>query len=141
MCPKHLREHYHVHMADSTIPGAGRGVFACGAKEGGVVFLQGDVVVPYAGEHIDYKELHRRYGNATAPYAILVRPNLYEDGACVRGIGSMINHSADHPNVTFMRHRNRIYFMAQRDILHGEELLVHYGSNYAFDDHARHRTI
>lgn len=132
MCPTHLRTCLHVKVAPSSIPQAGVGVFAWHPRKDAAVFQEGHFIIPYAGELIRKKELNRRYGKHTAPYGIQIRPNLFEDGACVRGVGSLVNHSVDKENVHYLRYRGRIYIVAKRDIHHGEELFANYGDTYSF---------
>jgi hypothetical protein len=141
-CQLHLESKMGLRIADSTVPQAGRGVFAWRPHSSvGPVFKAGQAIVDYTGEVINQRELDKRYGTYTAPYAIMLRKDRkYIDGACDRGVASMINGSygpaAKKVNVRFVTSRDRksIYVEAMRDIYHGEELFADYGSDYRYGD-------
>lgn len=100
-CNTHLAYKHHLKIAPSTIPGAGRGLYAHNPmKSAGntVVFREGERIVLYHGERIEEAELVERYGDKTGPYALEVSnenvtpgERIYEDGACKRCVGSLAN--------------------------------------------------
>ena len=102
-CPVHMRRELSLSVKPSTIDGipVGKGVFA--DRPGlvdNIVFPRGWIIVEYTGERLTNTQLNQRYiGETTAPYAYSntshnSQQTLSVDGACVRGIGSLINH---HP--------------------------------------------
>jgi hypothetical protein len=136
-CAVHLQHVLGLRIGTSTIPDAGMGVFACEfCADDRVVIPEGDVVCPYVGEVLNLVELDARYGDTTAPYALRISDDVVIDAACHRGVGAMINHSAEHPNTEFVINADvlDVDIVATRDILAGEELFVNYGAEYCFDD-------
>lgn len=141
MCWQHLMKAKGLRLKASGIPGAGKGLFAMddGLPSGTLMFKKGQMVVEYDGQVIDQKELVQRYGDFTAPYGIQATAVLYEDGACRRGVGTMVNHSK-RANVKFYRGaQNRIKLRAMKHIYNGQELLVNYGREYNFVEPVRVR--
>lgn len=147
---------YNVRLGESTIPRAGRGVFA-------VRFIpRGHIVCRYTGEWISLREMRGRYPNGTlAPYVEEVQRDTgvaHIDSACVRGIGAMLNGVAysgenvlmsdgkwQRPNAqnahvpAHRRYRGNteahmldglLVIRATRDIAAGDELLLLYGADY-----------
>ena len=108
------------------------------------VFRSGEEIIEYGGERIAKAELLARYGKNTAPYAIEMgnRNQTYQDGACVRTIGTVINHNARNPNVEFSQTHNgsRITITALRDIYNGDQLYANYGDDYEFEDNVVSKT-
>lgn len=139
-CWNHLRSLKHLRVKESKIRGAGKGVFAEDPSKGpnAVVFHEDDVIIEYGGDIIDKAELDRRYGDYTAPYGIVLSRNagIYEDAACRRGAGAIVNQSnrANGNNVRLSkRHRNGQFYaaiVAIRDIKNGRELYADYGDEY-----------
>lgn len=130
-CPAHTRIRYGVRIALSDIPGAGRGLFACRD------FCAGARIAPYVGERVRESTLVKRYGSYSAPYALEIVRGVLLDSALVRGVASMANGhygsaAGDH-NAEFIidEARMRGYLVASRDIRAGEEIIVHYGPDYA----------
>lgn len=119
---------YGVRVAPSTIPNAGRGLFAMRD------FAQGDVVCPYGGRLMNAEELERLYpGDTLAPYVEKIDANTFRDAACVRGIGSMANGMPRkrQSNVeTFVRRDRTPWLRALRRIPRGAELINHYADEY-----------
>jgi SET domain-containing protein len=123
----------------STIPDAGKGLFAFNRKENEneILIHKGDKITSYNGEFIDRDVLLQRYDVHTAPYGIQYSQNEYIDSALLRGIGSLINHTrVKDTNVKFSvdRRNHEINLVATKNIKNGQELLVNYGRNYHFDD-------
>lgn len=68
----------------SNINNAGLGLFAVdpmNSNPNKVIFPKGSKIVKYQGEIINTAQLHERYGEQTAPYAVLISTNRYEDAA------------------------------------------------------------
>lgn len=158
LCWQHLLASRGVRIRPSTVPGAGKGLFAMARprprprRRGGhaqndrgaasILFRPGDVIAEYDGEVVAKAELDRRYGDHTAPYGIHVRGEVYEDGACRRGTAAMANHATGTGvNARFSYRyaaRNagapvRSVLRATRPIRDGEEILVNYGDDYEFE--------
>ena len=108
------------------------------ANDRRVVFSSGDEIIEYNGEEITKDELEDRYGKHTAPYALEIddEERIYEDGACFRSIGTMINHNKRKKNVEFSQTDNGspIIITATKNILNGDQLYGDYGDDYSFDD-------
>ena len=145
MCWQHLMSERKLRIKKSNVQGAGKGLFAMqrGVGPQAIVFRRGDVVTKYEGEVMTDAGLTARYGNYTAPYGISVSNDVYENGACRRGAGAMINHATgNRVNVEFVENGdNRSEIRALKAIRNGQELLVDYGANYQFDEPTRSRTV
>ncbi len=143
-CYQHLQVAYHVRIADSDIPHAGKGLFAWnphaeGGGEHPIVFRRGDPIVPYDGELLNNHQLDARYGEYTGPYALQVLANnaAVRDGALSRTVGSLINHTArNRANAEFVvdRARRTARIRATKPIRHGQEILINYGREYRFNE-------
>jgi SET domain-containing protein len=106
------------YLAESTIPGAGRGVFArVPLQAGDCLEVIGVLVAP--GSEADRSTT---YGDA---YKYQV------DGLLLLpvGYGGMVNHS-NRPNMEKLIQGRRLWFRATREIAAGEELFLQY-SDYA----------
>lgn len=91
-CSTHLAYKHHLKTKPSQIPNAGKGLYCCdplNSNSHEVLFETGETICAYKGEIIDKDELINRYSNKTAPYAIGISNNRYEDASRVRGIGSL----------------------------------------------------
>ena len=145
-CYTHLLYKKHIKIKPSTIPNAGKGVFAVDPKRapGTIIFRNGDVIIPYASELITTEDRANRYGPYTAPYAVQLSNQYARDGACDRGIGSLINHRPQpgQQNVEFaVNNRTReVNIKAIKNIRNGEELFASYGPGYNFNDNTTHTT-
>ena len=113
----------------------GKGVFAHNAgAERGRVFQEGDVITDLIGEVKTNDQIKRRYGSLdNVPYGLLVVDEFWVDGACMRSLGSLINHApASRANVgiRLVMHENRrsvnVQIVALHDINHGTELLLNW---------------
>jgi len=131
-CQQHWRELYGVKITNSTIAGAGKGLFA--TKR----FKKQDFICDYYGQHIDEAELVKRYGEATAPYAIELDNNKYVDGALSRGIANYANHK---PKKDCNARLERVFddnfvipisvrLVAIKTINENDEIFVYYGNTY-----------
>lgn len=145
-CWIHMLRERHLRVRESTIEGAGKGLFAILPKgqPNDIVFRKNDVIIDYAGEAITEAELNQRYGNYTAPYALQSR-HYIEDAACRRGAGAMVNHATgNRVNVVFIFNLDSGHFelVAKKNIRNGEELFVNYGKVYRFnEENSRYSTI
>lgn len=147
-CYHHLIAEYHVQIKISTIPNAGKGLFANrrGAQENEIVFHADDVICPYMGELTTADVLQNRYGDFTSPYGIGVTDRIAEDAALIRGIGSIVNHNNNNRNINVefqtrnIHRRRRIVIVAIKDIRNGEELFINYGNDYIMDEPVRSTT-
>lgn len=145
-CWIHNRMAYGVRARPSTIPGAGKGLFATRP------FAVDDWICPMICESLTQACFDTRYpGNVTAPYAeqdIFNAPFNIVDCACERGIGSFANARFnangtvrplnDHNALT--EHRNEIGFFvgiwlrANQPIQPGSEIFLWYGDNYILEN-------
>lgn len=152
MCWVHMLKEYTLRYKRSTIPGAGKGLFAMkrGAPANEVVFKKDSLIVRYFGEIVTMAELDRRYGpQHTAPYGMKIsaQSDRYEDAACKRGTGALANHSSNNANArlswTGTRASDRVGTLrALRNIRNGEEILVNYGNDYNLHEPGvRSRTV
>ena len=135
-CRPHLQTEYYVSVRQSQIPNAGKGLYAYNGEPNNneIVFRTNEKICPYYGEIINSQTLDNRYGIYTAPYGIKVSANIYEDGAKIRGVGSLINHRAN-PNVRYSVGKDkRIYIVATKNIRNNVELYANYGRDYAFNE-------
>lgn len=143
-CWTHLRSQFHLRIKDSTIPGAGKGLFADDPTQpaGAVVFRKDDTLIGYRGEVISKQELDERYGgDYTAPYALQVNRNTCIDAACVRGVASTADASPNNTNSRFSVHHNTASLKATKNIRNGEEIFVSYGRAYRLhEEGVRHET-
>lgn len=145
ICFTHLKSKMFLEIANSTIPNAGKGLFARkpSAPNNAVVFEKGDFIANYDGQVISQEELLRRYNQNTAPYAVSLtkKSGLVEDAALSRGVGSLLSHKPRSANVRFSLGRNnRVKIVATRNIKNNQELFVNYGNDYRFDEDVRTST-
>jgi hypothetical protein len=113
-----------------------------GAAPNDVVFKTGDIVTAYDGEVVTQQVKNQRYttGDITAPYMIGLGGGKYEDGACVRGAGTVANHRAA-PNAKLSISRaGRARIVALKPIRNNAEVFVSYGRKYKFQQHVKSRT-
>ena len=144
-CFSHISPALQLKIAPSTIPQAGKGVFAFNKNKGAnaVIFEPRDIICVYGGEFISKNELDNRYGDYTAPYGIEVNHNLMQDGACTRSAGSLFNHknrrtdnnaefytSTQNPGL----HPRQIKIRATKRIRNNQEIFIHYGNQYGMNE-------
>ena len=146
-CYTHLLYQKHLKVKDSTIPGAGKGVFAeiPKAPVHQVVYQANSHIVPYTGQRINNQQLNDRYGDDTAPYALRINANTFVDPALQRGIGSIINHQpVARANVRFVAANYANNFTpsirSTKNIRNGQELFINYGRDYRMNDGSSHTT-
>ena len=143
-CWRHLEQNLHLKIKPSSVPNAGKGLFAFSRQHGSneVVFKRGQKIADYHGKKITHAELNRRYGDLTAPYALTNgKTRGVEDGACHRGVGNLPNHHSDNHNAELDVDRRRVLIVrAIENIKNGTEIFVDYGDKYIFDDGGVHKT-
>lgn len=147
-CWVHLMAFRHLLIRTSEEPGAGRGVFVADTEQGpnAVIFRKGDIVIEYDGERIVGAVVDRRYGTWTAPYTVqnTGADDLYEDAACHRGVGAIVNQSKSRPNVEFVSMGSgrgmHVSLVALKRIKNHSELLVNYNGTYELNEPTRHST-
>lgn len=142
-CWIHLLYIKHLRIKYSTNPRAGKGLFVMSKQhdDNEIVFRNGDIIIEYGGEIITNNALDNRYGDYTAPYAIR-HGNRIEDGACIRGAGTVINHAPTaQANARFSLSRNgQFRIIATKNIRNNREIFCNYGRNYRFNEPTSHRT-
>lgn len=139
LCSLHMIVKKKLQIKQSTFKEAGNGLFAVNNKASPsmILFRAGDKIIDYIGEKINKKELERRYGSYTAPYAIRCGTSgNYIDSASCRGIGSMINHRSNRPNCEFVSKpkQDGILVIALVDIVNGAELFANYGEEFEVNE-------
>jgi len=137
VCWLHNAKKYGVKIKQSTIPGAGKGLFATRN------IPRDSWICPYSGEATTMDCIHQRYpGDATAAYAEQVHKNLAYDCACSRGIGSLSNAhfnpngtvSAERNHNSFSRYRPKgngvpgVWLKSTKVIKEGQEIFNWYGN-------------
>ena len=137
----------HLKIQPSTIANTGKGLFAIDKtkRPNAVLFHQNAVICEYNGEIIDRNELNQRYNYHTAPYAIRIHRNRFEDGALQRGIAGLANHkTVENCNAVFRPFKaNGKYHMrlvAIKPIRNGDEIFADYGDDYIFDDGSSYKS-
>ncbi len=147
-CPYHMSKLFKLRLKPSTIPVAGNGVYAWDLEAPNrIVFKNGDYIIEYTGEILSPDQLYKRYGPNTAPYTMATDDeNVFIDSACVRTMGALINGSYGaaygKANTSFVVEGKRVFIRADRNIVHGEELFIDYGSDYGKGEHRmNHKTI
>lgn len=146
-CATHLKFNHHLTIKPSTIPGAGKGLFAINplktAKPNEIIFRQHERIVIYHGERITEEELLERYRDKTGPYAVVVsnadvkeKDREYEDGACTRCIGSIANTKTryDQCNARLGKYQGEARLMAVKNIRNGQEIFCWYGEEYNLNE-------
>lgn len=139
LCWSHMLKEYQLKIMPSTVPAAGKGLFAWHPTSDAniILFRQGDVLLEYEGEMISRAELDRRYDEEdeehVAPYAYGAG-NFVVDAACERGAGSLINHSDQARNINckfvYDPRTAILSVVATKNIRNGHELFMNYGEGY-----------
>jgi hypothetical protein len=147
-CFTHLPSYMHLKVKISNIPNAGKGIFAIDKtkNDNEIVFKKGDIICKYGGEFINLDEKNERYENYTAPYGMELSKNVFQDCACKRDVGSIVNtanYKKDN-NVEFIistRPTREVKLRAKKNIYNNQELLVDYGRTYKLHENgASYRT-
>lgn len=150
LCSVHNKLKYGVQIKPSTIPGAGKGLFATRTVP------KGSWLCPYVGEQTTMSCIHKRYpGTMTAPYTMQLPGGIAVDSALVRGIGSLANgkFNADKTVSSLGRHNcvARVrpvgdgipgpWLKTTKTIKGGREIFLWYGEKYALQhNHSTSRT-
>ena len=151
-CWSHLLSNKHLRIKDSLIPNAGKGLFVedKSKPEDAIIFKKGDKILDYVGEVVTMEELDNRYGEEnTAPYGVAInkKANRYEDAACRRGAGSLINQGTPTGLTKYNcdlkvggQKKDKIIIKATANIKNGRELYTNYGEEYVFEENTRYST-
>jgi hypothetical protein len=145
-CWTHLLSEKNLRIKASTLPDAGKGLFAQKKNAGtDIIFRKDDSIIQYQGQEIDGNQLQMRYDDFTAPYGIQLNKGKFEDGACKRGAGNLVNHassSSGKVNAQFVidTRRNRVVLKAIKNIRNDTEIFVNYGRDYGFNEGTRYTT-
>lgn len=142
-CGDHNAEHFGVRVDQAHwLVGGGRGVFADRALD---ITPSGEILFPYAGELVTAGHFEKWYAQNTAPYGADYGKKINgteknaavigEDGARVRGIGTLLNHPpvGKEANCEFAWgycepiNKKKVFGLAvTRAVQSGEELYVDY---------------
>jgi SET domain-containing protein len=153
-CFQHSLSVKHLKIKQSTIPGAGKGLFAIDPtkRQTATIFSptkNDGKIIEYTGQLMNLRDIHERYdeydeeGNRiaehTAPYALELNKRKGVDSALSRGIGSIANHKPiDECNAIFQvkkeNHRQKLFLIAIKAIKNGDEIFVDYQDEYDLDD-------
>lgn len=125
-CAQHTKEVLGVFIKKSTIPKAGKGLFA--ARD----FKKGESIAEYAGERLTTQQYDKRYDKeGYGSYGMAVNRNLVIDARKTNsGIARFVcdyTGSGQKPNVQYEEHKKKIEVVTLRKIKAGEELFADYG--------------
>lgn len=136
-CHIHLSKQYGVRVRNSTIPGAGRGLFA--TKD----FNRNDIICPIWGKEKSPEQVQNDYGaNITPPYVVELTRRKQVDGACHKYVGQMANTQLGADGKSSLRKSNasisvnhrampyKLFIKASKPIKAGDEIFVYYGESY-----------
>lgn len=148
LCWQHLLSTRNLRIKDSAY---GKGLFATLDRRTDdeacqrIVFRKGDRITDYGGEALLMTDLTLRYAGYTAPYGLSTTAGRAEDGACARGIGTLVNHGVSRAaNARFSiasasnNHIARV--VATKIIRHGREIVINYGDSYRLGEPTTHST-
>ena len=136
-CATHLAYQHHLKIKPSNIPNSGKGLFAwnpMSSNQNEIVFRKNETICAYKGEIINEEELIERYGDKTAPYAVSISRDRYEDAGKIRGIGSLANTNPGHNNATLSIYRGHASLKATKNIHNREEIYLSYGREYRLNE-------
>lgn len=148
-CFQHRKMKEHVEVKDSTIPQAGKGLFATDGTDNPHhrVFAAHQTILDYDGLFTTKQAIDAKYGDHTAPYAIEVTKERVEDASKRRGEGSLINQAnTGHSNNVEMfvspgtkdkpyRHTR---IRTTKQIFNRDELFLDYGRDYLLHEPGVH---
>lgn len=127
-CWIHTRKRYMLRVKPSTIPNAGKGLFAATAD-----FTAGQNIVPYTGDVLTRAQLHARYPNNDGQYVLQAAGDRFIDARSTQSsVGRYANtcRGTNKPcNARFTNGRDPS-IRATRYIPDGSEILVPYGSAF-----------
>eukprot|EP01031_Cornospumella_fuschlensis_P040212 gene40212-48998_t len=130
-CHSHLQSKLMLKIKDSTLPGAGKGLFAYRRNKGDdeVVFRAGNTICTYNGQLINAEELADRYGDHNAPYAIRLSKREAIDAACKRGVGALgnTNRGMNNATLSISTQNKTASVKATKTIRNGNEIFISYG--------------
>ena len=129
LCFIHLKQKV-LQVKQSTIPQGGDGLFTLVAR------TKYEIIGEYTGEVLTNEQLHNRYGNDTAPFAIRAKRNYNIDPACERCFPAYIN-SALHTNhqnnceyIVWHQGGTRVRVQTTKALPAGAELFIAYSAGY-----------
>ncbi len=141
LCWNHLESMKNLKIKDSTIPNAGKGLFAFDRKKkaNDIIFKPRDLVIEYTGEIIDDDEIQDRYGDKTAVYGLKMSDDCMVDAACERSAGALANHKQQRYANAELTTRTingiiKPFLVAIKRIRNGQEVTVNYGRDYRFGE-------
>lgn len=131
LCWRHLLKEKNLRIKPSVY---GLGLFAqasnVNAGDNDILFKKDDVIIEYGGDLINLNTLNERYGENTAPYGVQMQgDNKYNDAACKRGIGSLVNHAPTarrNARFSFSRQGGVLQIKATKNIRNNKEILINY---------------
>ena len=133
VCWQHLRIKYKIRIAQTTLTGvSGKGLFAFNnTNNKDIVFKPNENIITYRGQPVSADDLEQRYGNKTAPYAVMINKSSFIDAGCERGVGSFANNKArSKANAKLSLNKGVITLKATKKIRNGDEIFVSYGDVY-----------
>ncbi len=138
-CYQHLESIKHLKIKNSTVAGAGKGLFCFDKKREAneIIFRPNDIIIDYRGENLSDNGIHQRYEDKTAPYAIGLKNNFNVDSACLRGIGAFVNHkltAQSNAKISHNRNRTEARIVATKNIRNGAEIFANYGNQYQLNE-------
>jgi hypothetical protein len=104
-------------------------------SRGPIVFGRGMLVCEMGGEHRSAGEMHAIYGALGSPYSVTYTCDGGAlDSTTSRNVAAYINSSADSNAIMFITpDAARVLIQATRDIYHGDEVLIDYGTEFPWD--------
>ncbi len=141
VCHAHRKKTAQLVVKQSTIPNAGKGLFAFGPADK-VIFKKNAVIGKYSGELISREQYQQRYGaDGMGPYTLETRRSehasgmIFVDSACKRGLMSMANglKNRSQSNAKFssvLKADGTVTVRATKNIKGGQEIKLYYGPGY-----------
>jgi hypothetical protein len=146
-CHIHLPKEYGVKVKQSTIPQAGKGLFA--TKE----FKVNELICPLWGNEKSIQQHDQEYGNNnTAPYSVQLNRNTIIDGSCKRYVGHNANTKLNADGSSSLQRSNakisinrrstyKINLKATKTIKEGDEIFVYYGNEYQIPENYEYKRV
>lgn len=128
-CWQHTRNTKGLKIKKSTIPNAGRGLFA-------TRLLKRGEIIPYGGVRMTKKQVDTKYGgdDKVAEYVICHNKNRCFDASNTQsGLGRWVNdgvYAGRGKNAEFRTRRTGVFLELIQDVQPGEEILTTYGPEY-----------
>jgi hypothetical protein len=139
-CYQHLANIKKLKVKKSTIPNAGKGLFAYdpNSENNETIFKKDDKIIEYIGENINQEQKTNRYGNQTCPYCAGLSKDNIVDAGCVRGVGSHINtgrnSNLNNAKLVIDTRNKQINVKATKNIRNNQEIFIPYGSSYRLNE-------